>query len=36
VIPTLEHALLPSRDREQVTELILDHVRTRFGRAPVR
>lgn len=30
VIHTLNHGLLPSRDREQVTELILDYVLTRF------
>jgi pimeloyl-ACP methyl ester carboxylesterase len=29
-ISTLEHGLLPSRDRQQVSEIILDYVLTRF------
>jgi pimeloyl-ACP methyl ester carboxylesterase len=33
VIPTLEHSLLPSRDRDLVTALVLGHVRTRFRQA---
>ncbi len=33
VIPTLEHSLLPSGDRDRVAELILDHVLARFHRA---
>ncbi len=31
VIPTLEHALLWSRDREEVTDLMFDHVVARFA-----
>ena len=36
VIPNLDHGLYPSRDRERVTELILDFVLTRFRRPPER
>ncbi|MGO9964695.1 MAG: hypothetical protein ACLPUG_14885 [Acidimicrobiales bacterium] len=32
-ISNLDHGLLPSRERQQVTELILDYVLTRFGTA---
>lgn len=35
-ISTLEHALLFSRDRDQVTGLILDYIFTRFPRSPER
>ena len=34
VISTLDHGLLPSKDRQQVTQLILDYVRTRFRKPP--
>jgi pimeloyl-ACP methyl ester carboxylesterase len=34
VIPELDHGLYPSRDREGVTELILDFVLTRFRLPP--
>ena len=34
VIPTLEHSLLPSSDRDRVAELIRAHVLTRFRSAP--
>jgi pimeloyl-ACP methyl ester carboxylesterase len=34
VIHTLNHGLVPSRDRQQVTELVLDFVLTRFRRPP--
>lgn len=34
VIPTLGHALLASKDRDVVSELIEDHVFARFRRAP--
>jgi pimeloyl-ACP methyl ester carboxylesterase len=34
VIPTLEHSLLPSRDRDLVTDLVINHVRKRFRQAP--
>jgi len=36
VIPNLDHGLYPSRDRERVTELIVDFVLTRFRRPPER
>jgi hypothetical protein len=31
-IPTLDHGLFPARDREQVADLILDHVLGEFHR----
>ncbi len=34
VIPSLEHSLLSSKDRDEVAALIVDHVFARFRRAP--
>ena len=32
-IPALDHAMRPSRDRDEVTGLIVDHILHRFGQS---